>query len=389
MVLRFMREGAKYILTAEAEWSDKLQDAVIGSFYSQNDPAAETAIRRYNFLSITHWASSVLRNPGGSVEPFVDPGIRLQIREQVRQGTPETVLNGYRAAQILAWRAWMQVAFNLTTNKTELEALLDFSSEQINSYSQSCVELLAKMIEDERVEYANRSPDRQYEAALAILSGSVRDPKEARHVLGYRLDQTHQAMIIWSRDPEVKADDLEALADRVELAVSGARALRIIAKASTVWLWLPAPISVEALNSIISESFEIAIGRVLQGFSGFRESHQNALATQKFMIQSRRQDRIVSYDQIKLAHQMLEQARFSQLASDTLGRLLHTQEDIRESLRVYLSEGANAAQAAKALGVHRNTMNRYLERASDLLPEPLSSKNRLQVGAVLDALYWS
>ncbi len=388
-VLNLMREGAKYILMFETDWRDRLQDAVIDSFDTRNDPAAETAIRRYNMLSVMHWASSILRNPEGPVEPFVDPAIRLQIREQIRQGTPETILNGYRAAQIIAWRAWMRVAFNLTSNKTELEELLDFSSEQINAFSQSCVELLAKMIEDERVELAKRSPDRQYQAAMAILSGSMRDPQKARHGLGYRLDQTHQAIIIWSQDPGAKADALDVLADRVELAASSARALRIAAKASTIWLWLPTPVSVDTLKSIIKDGSEIAVGRAANGFSGFTESHQSALITQEIMLKTRQQDRVVSYDQIKLAHLMLQQTGFSQLASETLGRLFHATDDIRESLRVYLTEGANAAQAAKALDLHRNTMTRHLERANDLLPEPLNSQNRLQIGAVLDALYWS
>ncbi|MFT4767069.1 MAG: DNA-binding PucR family transcriptional regulator [Glaciecola sp.] len=388
-VLSLMQEGAKHLLTSEAKWRDQLQDAVIDSFNTLNDPAAETAIRRYNMLTVMHWANSVLRDPNVPVEPFVDPAIRLQIREQIRQGTPETILNGYRAAQILAWRAWMHLAFNLSSTKTELEALLDFSSEHINTFSQSCVELLAKMIEDERVEYAHQSSDRQYEAAKAILSGSVRDPKMAMHELGYRLGQTHQAIIIWSREPEVSAGALEAAADRVELTASGTSPLRIMAKASTAWLWLSAPVTVDVLSSVVKEGFEIAIGRVLQGLSGFKESHQSALVTQQIMLQSKQQHRVVAYDQIKLAYRMLQQIDFAQFANETLGRLCQAPADVRESLRVYLAEGANAAQAAKVLGLHRNTMNRHLERANDLLPEPLNSQNRLQVGAVLDALYWS
>jgi len=384
-----MRLGAQQILSADAEMRTQLQEAIVETFDGLNDPAAEIAIRRYNMLSVTHWASAILRKPEGPVEPFVDPAIRLQIREQVRQGTPETVLNGYRAAQITAWRSWMQIAFGLAADKAELEELLVFSSEQINTFSQSSVDLLAEMIEEERVEYANRSPDRQYEAAKAILSGSAEDPQEARRQLGYRLDQAHQAMIIWSGETEVSSDAWEALADRIELAASGARALRVRARASVIWLWLPIPIAVDALKSIDHDGFEIAVGRVASGFSGFTESHQSALITQQVMLKTRQQDRVVSYDQIKLAYLMLQQAGFNQLADETLGRLFHAPDNIRESLRVYLSEGANAAHAAKVLGLHRNTMNQRLQRANDLLPEPLNSQNRLQVGAVLDALYWS
>lgn len=388
-VLNLMREGAKYTLMSDSVLRDRLQDAVIDSFHKRSDPAAETAIRRYNMLSVTHWASAILKDPEAPVEPFIDPAVRLQIREQIRQGTPETILNGYRAAQILAWRAWMHVAFSLTADKAELEMLLDFSSKQINAFSQSCVELLSEMIEEERVEHANRSPDRQFEATKAIISGAVRDPQKARHALGYPLDRQHQAMIVWSREPELKDNELAAFLDRIELTASGTRALRITAKATITWLWLSSPVSLDELQAISGGGFEIAVGRVLPGIAGFRESHQTALITQQIMLQTERQDRVVAYEQIKLAHLMLKQSDFSNLTISTLGKLLEAPDGIRESLRVYLAEGSNAAQSAKTLGLHRNTMNRHLERANDLLPEPLNSNNRLQIGAVLDALYWS
>ncbi|MEM1037206.1 MAG: helix-turn-helix domain-containing protein [Pseudomonadota bacterium] len=206
--------------------------------------------------------------------------------------------------------------------------------------------------------------------------------------LGYRLDRTHQALIVWSREPEVNTDDLEVMVDRILLAAHGARALPIKAKASVVWLWLSDPVGIEDLSAIAEENFEIAAGQVLPGLAGFRDSHRTALITQQMMLKTKREENVVSYDQIKLAHLMLQQSDFSHVAAATLGKLFKAPEGIRESLRVYLAEGANAAQAAKKRGLHRNTLNRHLERANDLLPEPLHAGNRLQIGAVLDALSW-
>jgi DNA-binding PucR family transcriptional regulator len=162
-----------------------------------------------------------------------------------------------------------------------------------------------------------------------------------------------------------------------------------MAKASAAWFWLPAPVSLDRLSAVLDDGFEIAVGPLVHGFSGFKQSHQRALLTQQMMVQTKQQHRVVSYDQIKLAQLMLHQAGFAQLANETLGRLLQASAEVRESLRVYLAEGTNAAKAARTLGLHRNTLNRHLERANDLLPEPLNPHNRLQVGAVLDALYWS
>ncbi|MEL7129277.1 MAG: helix-turn-helix domain-containing protein [Pseudomonadota bacterium] len=387
--LDLMREGATYILSSESDWRDQLQQDVSDAFDTGDDPSAAITIQRSNFLSIAHWATSIAANPAGQVDPFIDPALRLLIREQIRLGTPETILNGYRAAQIVAWRAWMQVTFNLTSDKAELEALLDISSKRINDFSQRSVDRLADMIEEERAEFARRSPDRQYETTRDILAGLIRDPQKASHMLGYRLNGSHQALIIFRRQPEGQAEELEAITDKIELAVASKSALRIAAKSSVAWLWLPSPISKAALMDWVPDGFGIAVGCVRDGFAGFKDSHESARVTQRVMARSKQSRSVVAYDEIALAHLLIEQDGFSQFTKATLGRLLDDSGDILNSLRVYLSEGSNAAKAAKALGLHRNTLNKHLERANDLLPTPLDASNRLMVGAALDALHWS
>lgn len=388
-IVELMRRGARRILDAGPEWRTQMQDAVAGAVDTDNDPATHTAIRQYNILSVTHWATSVAKEPDKPVAPFIDPEIRVSIREQIRLGTPENILNGYRAAQIAGWRAWMQVAFALTSEKDELEMLLEYSSQQIEAFSQSSIDLLSEMIDAERAEFARSSPDVQHEAALDILNDHLRDPKEASHRLGYRLDQSHQAIILWSSEPKTDADALDLVADQIDVEASGTGSLRIYAKSSTLWLWLSTPITAKKAALLANDRVQIALGRTQAGYMGFRESHETARIAQRMLVRRNGAVRSASFEEVQLAHLLVERPEFARFAKDALGRLLEASEDVRSSLRVYLSEGCNAASAAKALGLHRNTMNRHLERANDLLPEPLSARSRIAVGAALDGLAWS
>ncbi|MGN5820236.1 helix-turn-helix domain-containing protein [Pseudomonas aeruginosa] len=54
----------------------------------------------------------------------------------------------------------------------------------------------------------------------------------------------------------------------------------------------------------------------------------------------------------------------------------------------FLANGCNVTQTAEALGTHRNTLLRRLERAQDLLPVRLAD-HRIQIAAALELVIWS
>lgn len=385
--IELMREGARLVL--ETDWQGQLQDAFQSIFNTLNDPSTNTAIRRYNMLSVLHWASSTLKAPDRPAESYIDPEIRLQIREQIRRGRPETILNGYRAAQIVAWREWMMVAFQVTSNKDELERLLEYSAQQINAFSQNSIDLLSEMIDDERAAFARRSPDLQYGAVMDVLDGTLRDPDKARHRLAYRLDRLHQAVILWSDLATNYEELLASVADQLEFLTPEKQSLRIKPAPSTVWVWLPTPITKEAASMPYQDGVKFALGRPAQGFSGFKETYESAVSAQKILMQSPSAQNIISYEEIELANMLIGQPQYLSFVRDTLGSFFDAPLDLQHSIRVYLQEGCNSVEAARILNVHRNTLNRYIERANDLLPRPLSSQNRIAVSAALDSLQWT
>ncbi|MEV1166741.1 helix-turn-helix domain-containing protein, partial [Pseudomonas aeruginosa] len=61
---------------------------------------------------------------------------------------------------------------------------------------------------------------------------------------------------------------------------------------------------------------------------------------------------------------------------------------LQRSLHAFLANGCNVTQTAEALGTHRNTLLRRLERAQDLLPVRLAD-HRIQIAAALELVIWS
>ena len=83
-----------------------------------------------------------------------------------------------------------------------------------------------------------------------------------------------------------------------------------------------------------------------------------------------------------------EESAFGRFASDVLGNFFSAPDDLKHNLLMYLKQGCNAAYTADQLGIHRNTLNRQLERANDLLPSPLGERNRLNIAVALEGLMW-
>ncbi|MEM9759738.1 MAG: helix-turn-helix domain-containing protein [Pseudomonadota bacterium] len=388
--LELMREGARQALDADRTWEEPLHEAVEALFDITTDPTAREAIRRYNSLSTTHFARSILQNPQTPVEAFIDPNIRFQIRDQLRNGTPEIVLNAYRAAQIVAWRAWMRLSFTLTDDKHELEQLLEFSAQQINDYSERSLRLLSDLVDQVRAEFVSRSTDRRFQTVQSVLRRELRELKPASSQLRYPLERSHQAIVIWSRSPDTDTRALEAAADGVE-AVSGSGAtLRVDAKSSTIWLWITTRLAPTTCFRDLDPGVQLAIGPRKSGIEGFVESHERAVVAQRIVLKAQRNDRVVRFEDIELAHLLLEQPQCNDFVRSTLGRLFDASVATQESLRIYLEEGCNAAATSSRLGIHRNTLNQRLDRAKDLLPEhALSARNRASVSAALHVLHWS
>jgi DNA-binding PucR family transcriptional regulator len=82
-----------------------------------------------------------------------------------------------------------------------------------------------------------------------------------------------------------------------------------------------------------------------------------------------------------------DEPRAGFFGAGTLGELASADEELRETVRVYIREQFSASRAARSLYAHRNTVVNRLARARELLPAPLEHRG-LQVGLALEIVHW-
>lgn len=162
---------------------------------------------------------------------------------------------------------------------------------------------------------------------------------------------------------------------------------------ATLWVWSHAakPLDLNLLQGIALRfsGIRAAIGSPGTGVNGFRRSHLEALTTQRLMGRLAGAPAVATIDQVRMVSLMTQDDRAArQFVLSTLGRLATEPSVLQRSLHAFLANGCNVTQTAEALGTHRNTLLRRLERAQDLLPVRLAD-HRIQIAAALELVIWS
>ena len=389
-VADLIRTGASLLVEAPEEVYEQVDAAVFADSAFAADPVLMEGVRRNNRSNLRRWAEANVVNPGGHVP--VDPGAEAlaMARDLARRGLDVDALQAFRVGQNVAWQRWMALAFELTSDPAELRELLDVSARSIFAYVDETIMRLAEQVERERDELTRGTHAQRLEVVSLIVEGAPIAIDRASTRLGYELARDHTAAVVWADRPDPDPADLERAAEAVGRA-AGARPLIVLASASALWVWVAATDGVDgdALEAAVASLGEvrIALGPTAAGLEGFRRSHLDALATQRLM-QRVPQVRLAAYEDVQVvALATTDEQRALEFVSRTLGDLAGAPAELRETARVYLREGSNAAQAARVLFTHRNTILTRLARIESLLPAPLAGRG-LQVALALEILHW-
>ena len=290
----------------------------------------------------------------------------------------------------MAWQRWMALAFELTHDPDELRELLEVSARSIFTYVDDVIARLAEQIERERDQLTHGTHAQRLEVVSLIIEGAPIDTRRASARLQYELERSHTAAIVWTHQPELDPAALEQAAEAVGRA-AGTRPLTVLASASALWVWVAGSAGPDAavLEGALRDlpNARVALGPTAAGLEGFRRSHVDALTTQRLMARTP-QPRLARYDDVQVvALATADEERAQEFVTRTLGELATAPPELRETLRIYLREGSNAARAARALFTHRNTVLKRLERAEGMLPQPLDGRV-LPVALALDIVHW-
>ncbi|HZQ32805.1 MAG TPA: PucR family transcriptional regulator [Mycobacterium sp.] len=394
-VIELIRRGAEMIVNVPQEWLDELHQATLSSEYMRTiagDPVLTEATRRSNRANLMHWAAANISHPGEPVPANLGPETLDIARDLIRRGLGESAVDAYRIGQNVAWRFWMQIAFELTTDTAELRELLDVSSRSIAAFIDATIAGIYNQMEIEREELTRGTHAERRETVVLILDGAPIARQRAENRLGYRLGQSHTAAVIWCDESDADLSHLDRAADAVAQTVEGQRALSVLASTATRWVWVPGPqppdparvaTALEQLPGV-----RIAFGPTASGIEGFRRSHLDAITTQRMMARLSSTQRVASFTDVELVALITADGEGSdRFIKHTLGEFESASAELQRSVLTFVQEQCNASRAAARLFTHRNTLLRRLARADELLPQPLAS-NSVHVAVALEALRW-
>ncbi|MEV0339539.1 PucR family transcriptional regulator [Nocardia sp. NPDC050713] len=386
---------AQAALNAAPEWITDMDNATLSAVNMRafaDDPELRATVSRLNRANLLHWVTANIRDPGMPVSPNLDPEPLRIARDLVRRGLNESTLDAYRMGQNTAWRKWMALAFEATSDHEELCELLDVSARSVFGFLDTTIAAVWAQMRLEREELTRGNHAERRETVALILDGAPITRQRAEARLGYHLDQHHTAAVVWNPDPTADPGDLERAAEALARTAGASRPLTVIASAATLWVWIPGPHAPDpsrlqaAMETI--PAVRVAIGPLGQGLDGFRRSHLDALTTQRMVARLHSAQRVVSFEAVQMVSLLTQDADHAdEFVRNTLGDLAFADPDLRASVLVFIQERCNAARAAARLYTHRNTLLRRLARAQELLPRPLDD-NVVSVAVALEVLNW-
>lgn len=392
-IRELIRQGAQVVISRQAEWLDELDRATLAADKSvADDPVLAGAIRRTNRANVLHWATANVRNPGLPVSPNLGQEPIAIARDMVRRGLDQSVLNIYRVGQNVAWRRWMDIAFELTNDPTELHDLLYVTSLSISSFIDETIAGGMAQMRLERDELTRGTHAERREVVALILDGAPISRQRAESRLGYGLNHFHTAAVVWSEEAEPDVAALERGAEALARSAGSNRPLSVIASAASRWVWVPGTSGpdVESVDHELAAlpGVRIAIGPTAKGIEGFRLSHLDALTTQRMLARLHSAQRVASFNDVALVALITQDPDGAdQFIKHTLGDFESAGAEIKHTVWTFINEQCNASRAAARLYTHRNTLLRRIARAQQLLPAPLEQTS-VHVAVALETLHW-
>ncbi|MGH3969785.1 MAG: PucR family transcriptional regulator [Mycobacterium sp.] len=395
-VCELMQQGAKMIVDGPEDPLNELNKATLTPEYMQtiaSDPVLAEAVRQSNRSNRLHWAAANIGHPGEPVPANLGPESLTIARYLVRRGLDEsTAVDAYRIGQNVAWRAWMQVAFALTSDLDELRELLDVSARSIASFIDATLAGIYHQLQIEREELTRGTHAEHREIVALILDGAPITRQHAENRLGYRFGQSHTAAVIWGDESNTNLSDLDRAVEAMARNADGRRPLSVLAGAATRWMWLPGADSPDLAGVGVAVSqlpgVRIAVGPTAAGIEGFRRSHFDAITTQRMVVRLGSTQRVVSFTDVELiALITADPERADRFIKHALGDFESADAELQRTVLTFVHEQCNASRAAARLFTHRNTLLRRLGRADELLPQPLRDTG-VHVAVALEALRW-
>jgi DNA-binding PucR family transcriptional regulator len=323
-------------------------------------------------------------------------------RRLAQRGTPLTaLLRAYRVGHV-AFSDWVLKELGRQAGDAEMinAATLSMSRMVAGYIDQTSEEMVSAYAQARENWLRNRSAARAARIR-DLLSGERIDVSATEATLGYRLRQYHVGLVCWAGDAAGTADEITRL-ERAISHVAGKTAcygdpVFLPRDESTAWAWLPLGIrntfdSATASTAGVDADIHFAFGGASKGTTGFRITHQQAIAAQAVVLAAGSPaPRAVAFGEVAPVAMMLTSGELLRAwVLSTLAGLAADDEHharLRETLLAFLQSGGSYKTTAEQLMLHKNTVQYRIRKAEESLGGPVGD-NRRNVELALQASHW-
>ncbi|WP_067698794.1 PucR family transcriptional regulator [Nocardia jejuensis] len=267
------------------------------------------------------------------------------------------------------------------------------------------VEALTDTYTEERERGLRAALTQRAEVVRSLLDDVDLDLEQASTRLGYRLAQRHLALLLWTDEDAAPAPPggngdaaglLERIATRFALSLGNGSVLTMPSGATALWAWigvddgLPEP---SEAAWAVETPVRVAVGIPATHLAGFRGSHREAVAARHVAERARPgRPRVVHYRDVEVAYLAgADEIAMRALIDRELGALAANDAHsarLRDTLHAYLRARRSPDAAAKALGVHKNTVRYRIQRIEELLGHSIDQRgSRLEIALDCVAVY--
>ena len=323
-------------------------------------------------------------------------------RRLAQRGTPLTaLLRAYRVGHA-CFSDWMLTELARQTDEAEMisATTLDMSRIVAGYIDQTSEEMVAAYTQERETWLRNRSAARGARIR-DLLSGERIDVRAAEATLGYSLRQYHVGLVCWAGDAAGAADEItrleRAISQVAEQAAGHGEPVFLPRDESSAWAWLPLGIrdrfeASAASTAGVDADIHFAFGDAAKGTTGFRITHQQAVAAQAVALAAGSPGpRTVTFSEVAPVAMMLGSPELLPAwVLGTLGGLATDDEHharLRGTLLVFLQSGGSYKTTAERLTLHKNTVQYRIRKAEESLGRPVG-ENRHDVELALQASHW-
>jgi len=323
-------------------------------------------------------------------------------RRLAQRGTPLTaLLRSYRVGHA-CFSDWVLTELARQVDDAELiiATTLGLSKIVAGYIDQTSEEMVGAYTQEREHWLRNRSAARTARIR-DLLSDERIDVSAAEATLGYRLRQYHVGLVCWAGDAAGPADEISRLEHAIgrvaAQAACGGEPVFLPRDESSAWAWLPLGIrdtfdAAAASTADADGDIHFAFGDAAKGTTGFRLTHQQAVAAQAVALAAGSPPpRVVRFSEVAPVAMMLGSAGLLRAwVLATLAGLATDDEHharLRDTLLVFLQTGGSYKATAERLVLHKNTVQYRIRKAEESIGRPVGGK-RHDVELALQASRW-